>query len=542
MAELDKEKTKKELDKEEAARKAAKTSLDQTEDALGNPSDYPEDQELKDQEEFEKSPGLKDNPDEDVPQEELDKIAAAKAPNTSNDVSGGAESISTDKSPIEEPEDSSLKSEADQGLGSNTPEEEAALNSESDEERMPASIDDKENIAKASPSNYYSDLMQRLHAAQQKSNILQAANDAGRALYGGATSYRGVQQNPNFTKMFDVGDQEAQMPMKRFEQELAIEEQDPNAPAAEGFKQLLSKQFGINLDTFKNMSIAQMKMAAPFIEKPWETYAKGKLALDRTQLTEGGKNTRQADKISSTENMFGRKQNETERHNQSIEDIARQRLTAHGNSDQQKSFARVKTKLDQVRGATLQAEKDLMAVNKADELVSPYKNNPDALTNPQFNLLAMELAKAATGGVPTHEELKGLNVNTIPSGIQQLAQKMFGKPTPAERGEFVKQFIDYMHGIKKVQQKVIVDSYGRAIETEKPHLSPTDYDNLKDNYVNRFLNNYDYTAPNYKSTSQAPTAAQIKTTEYDGSTKLPANATSEQKAKRLQYLQSKAQQ
>lgn len=143
--------------------------------------------------------------------------------------------------------------------------------------------------------------------------------------------------------------------------------------------------------------------------------------------------------------------------------------------------------LESSRGnpAAQQAEKDIYAGQKLKSLMNQSGGN---LSPQQVQLAATEIAKIASGGVPSTHELQGLVPSTIPSSLASLAQYVSNKPTSAEAQEFMKQYNDYADSITNDAKGLIKDRYGRIIESRKRTLDPEDYKVLQEQYVNRFMN------------------------------------------------------
>lgn len=142
--------------------------------------------------------------------------------------------------------------------------------------------------------------------------------------------------------------------------------------------------------------------------------------------------------------------------------------------------------LEQLRGspAAAQAEKDDYAAQKAQSLVNMYKD-PNKLSNQQVQLLASEVSKIASGGVPTMHELEGLSPQTLTSKFAATMSKLTNNPTPANAGAFVKQYYDYTKALAKDSHKVIKDRYERILLPRKDRLG-AHYQDLSDKYIGRF--------------------------------------------------------
>lgn len=174
---------------------------------------------------------------------------------------------------------------------------------------------------------------------------------------------------------------------------------------------------------------------------------------------------------------------------------------AKANDKQNQALQQTTSMLEQMRGspAAAQAEKDIYAAQKVNSMVNLY-GDPNKLNPSQVQLLATEVAKIASGGVPSTHELQGLNPSTISSSLASLAQKVMNKPEGANAGEFVKAMQDYTNSLTKDAKEVIKDRYGRIIETNRNRLGDDNYNTLQSNYIKRFDN----------QAKQAPQSNKIK--------------------------------
>lgn len=167
--------------------------------------------------------------------------------------------------------------------------------------------------------------------------------------------------------------------------------------------------------------------------------------------------------------------------------VAKAKAESKGSGKEGSVLKSVGQMLETNRGnpATQQAEKDLYAVQKAEGLANLY-GDPNKLNPQQSNLYISEIAKIATGGVPTQSEMDALKSGSAKGRLAEIWQKVSNKPEPASAGEFIKAFQDYSKSLKQDAQNVINDKYGRVIETFKDDLGNKNYNKLQDQYVNRF--------------------------------------------------------
>ncbi len=153
-----------------------------------------------------------------------------------------------------------------------------------------------------------------------------------------------------------------------------------------------------------------------------------------------------------------------------------------------KNYVDTQTALEQERGlpALQQAEKDLYAADKVKSLVKQGGGDPNSL-NPQFvKLLVSEVGKIAQGGVPTTHELQDLTPATLNGQLAGVWQRFSNSPTPANAGEFIKQYQAYANSVSDDARNLIKNHYGRILNSRKRLLSDEDQKTLNDNYLNRF--------------------------------------------------------
>lgn len=137
--------------------------------------------------------------------------------------------------------------------------------------------------------------------------------------------------------------------------------------------------------------------------------------------------------------------------------------------------------------AARQAELDLYNADKVNSLANLY-GDPNKLSPNMLGLLVSEVGKIAKGGVPTTEEFHVLNPDTAQIVMAKMGQKLSGNPTPAQAGEFVKQYNAYTNAVARDAKRVIQNRNKRVVDLFKRDLQPYEYDDLVNYGVNRFDN------------------------------------------------------
>jgi hypothetical protein len=91
----------------------------------------------------------------------------------------------------------------------------------------------------------------------------------------------------------------------------------------------------------------------------------------------------------------------------------------------------------------------------------------------QLQLLAMEMAKMATGGVPGHAEIKTLVPDTVQTRLSLINKFLSNKPSDAQAGAFVKQNVAYINEMMNNYQNGLND-YKRKVLSGYKHSLPSE--------------------------------------------------------------------
>lgn len=178
------------------------------------------------------------------------------------------------------------------------------------------------------------------------------------------------------------------------------------------------------------------------------------------------------------------------KHDENKLKAAENKLIKQGQTDRQtrEDIFKVQQMAEQTRGspAVAQAEKDLYAAKKFDSLFN-LNGDPNNLNPQMVQLGATEIAKIASGGVPSIHELEGLNQNNIPKALASAAQIFTASPTPANQGELMKEYKKYSDALKSDAISTIEDKYGRVFNPhETEYGKNAAFQGMKDEYIGRF--------------------------------------------------------
>lgn len=236
-------------------------------------------------------------------------------------------------------------------------------------------------------------------------------------------------------------------------------DQMPNSPASLAKKALIQKLYP---GKFSDEDLADLSAAdiGDAVMKPLELDQR--IQAHKDEMIQRGK-----DRYAAAENKMD--QRSTERQDGAMKNTQALLESARGNP------------------AAAQAERDIYAASKARSLMNLYPD-PNHLSQAQVRLLASEVAKIASGGVPTQHELEGIAPETMKGKMSEYVSKLINEPTDANAAEFIKRYKDYTDALTKDAQGFIQDKYGRVIETNKDQLGDKHYQALKTHYLDRFNN------------------------------------------------------
>jgi hypothetical protein len=149
--------------------------------------------------------------------------------------------------------------------------------------------------------------------------------------------------------------------------------------------------------------------------------------------------------------------------------------------------------LQSARGnpAVQQAEKDSYSANKvqslASQAVDPKTGKVDLnkLSPQQVTLLAQETLKMASGGQGTEDELKLLTPGSAKYKMAMMAQNLKNAPQDANAGAYAQQLLNYATAIGNDSRNLLKQNYQGVIESKKPYLQSSDYNNLNKQFLDR---------------------------------------------------------
>lgn len=262
---------------------------------------------------------------------------------------------------------------------------------------------------------------------------------------------------PEISAALKANQMELQNQGTKLSNEKQTADQDPNSPQSIAVKDLIKRLYP---GKFDETSLAGMSKAdlGDSVMKPLELDEKIKEHKDEMRQKNADRATAATD-----------------------------RATAKATADQGKALNYVTTQLESARGdgAVKQAQVDLYSTKKINSLIGLY-GDPNKLTQQQVRLLADEVAKVATGGVPGEAGTEGITPNTLRGRMSTFVQNLTNSPTPANAAEFIKQYKDYAGAIANDAKSTIKSKLDAVIETHRNAMGEDNYNTVKKQYYNRY--------------------------------------------------------
>ena len=299
----------------------------------------------------------------------------------------------------------------------------------------------------------------------------------GGALLGAGIAGHGAQAaNPAYMHTNGL----AEAPVQDVQEKIAMQQNDPNSSVSKVARDYY-KSKGINVPD--STSYSDISKVAPFYLKDDAL----KNAIKKVTMQQQGANQRNANTQSAEDKRAANKLAIEKQKADAMQKAAEGNKELKGQANQDRALQQTKQMLESARGnpAAAQAEKDLYSVDKINSLYKLYPNI-DKMPDAQVGLVAQEIAKVATGGVPPGHGIDAVKPNTPESRLQKFFGQLQNHPNGANLGAYLKELKKYGDTLHNDAQKVIQDKYGRVIESSKKQLGDDNYKMLQDQYLNRF--------------------------------------------------------
>lgn len=156
--------------------------------------------------------------------------------------------------------------------------------------------------------------------------------------------------------------------------------------------------------------------------------------------------------------------------------------------DQADAKAKMTTSIATIlnRGAPAKAMDVDRRVDNINSLTQMY---PDLNKMPQnqVNALTDEITQIVTGGMSTEGKSAKLMNPSLASGFQNLMGKTLGKPTGAQLGSFIQEYLPYMQDLQNNARGYIKDSITPIMVGHNKKVAPEDMNEVKQTY-SKYLN------------------------------------------------------
>ncbi len=185
--------------------------------------------------------------------------------------------------------------------------------------------------------------------------------------------------------------------------------------------------------------------------------------------------------------------------------------------DEAKAKADMSTKIATVlnRGAVAKA---MDADRRVDNITSLINMYPDLDKMPlnQVHALTDEITQIVTGGMSTEGKSAKLMSPTLASGFSNLMGKTLGKPTGAQLGSFIQEYVPYMYDLQDNSRNYIKDQIHPIMTGFNKRVAPSDMQEVKETYA-KYFDAPAPKSPHNNSSSKTSTPGDNKVTVTNGS-------------------------
>lgn len=269
-------------------------------------------------------------------------------------------------------------------------------------------------------------------------------------------------------KFFDEQAKDADIPVKDYLAQVAMEKKDPNSAVSNGFRDYL-KRFGV--DVRGDFSAEDAEKLMPTVLKSYEADQSRDARSDEKEFLAGQNANNLKYKYDELEKLAGIKAQDNADKRDEKNDQAKD-----------KAYTDLRKNLETFRGnqAAQQASKDILSADKALQLVQG--KDPDKLTTQDLALLAGEMSKIATGGVPTEHGTQQLMPHNLQTKFAELQNFMLSKPTDAQAGEYIRKNIKYLSDMRDTAKQTISDFRRNIAKGYKNRVKEDDYNDALADY------------------------------------------------------------
>ena len=313
-------------------------------------------------------------------------------------------------------------------------------------------------------SHQNSGLMEKLQQAIDQKNRLSAQNriSAASGLIAAGLAGHGAEPNLQALKMSEANEN---APLQDLETKVKMSGFDPQSPASMALRQYLQQKGFKVPDT---ASANDLQTMLPYLKNDQAA----QLAMQKAQA-----------QIKSREDIAQKNRDAAA---QRVKDLVAGRIAASKAGQESKigkesrdAEVKAETDMNSTRGkqALMMAQRNLMAVKNAQKMLEEFPDT-DKWTPQQVTLFNSEIAKIATGGVPTESQIHELSNPTAASGMANIVQRLTNVPTGADQSKFINLNKQYLEGLGGVAQQTIRDNIGNVAKSYQDKLGPEAYKKL----------------------------------------------------------------
>ncbi len=152
------------------------------------------------------------------------------------------------------------------------------------------------------------------------------------------------------------------------------------------------------------------------------------------------------------------------------------------NKDQNDAYLHMRKDLESFRGnaAAQQASKDVLSADKTLAMVK--SKPPEQFTTQDLSLLAGEMAKIATGGVPTEHGIHNLMPSNLQTKMAEMQNFLTSKPTDAQAGAYIRANMKYVEEMQATAGDTLKTYRHNLAKGYKSKVRPEDFQEAANDY------------------------------------------------------------
>ncbi len=298
---------------------------------------------------------------------------------------------------------------------------------------------------------------QAMQSAQQVASQNQLYANLGRAFGGLANSTYG-HTGQNDTRIFDALDKSSQAPVQQEAEREAVQGQDPNSDLAKQLRKIYKPIFekaGLDTDALDDLGADEIKAYA---QNPLEF-------MDKQKTLEANK-------------QLALKTAETNA--QSRNDLRQQAMDMKATDAQSKAYTTMRKDLESFRG-NQSVQQAAIAVQNSDKALALVNSKP---TSQNLALLADEMGKIASGGVPGEHGVQALLPNNLNTKVAEIQAWVTGHPnaSAADVTEYLDNNREYINQVRGIAAQALHSYRSNIAKGYRARVSPDQFQEASDDY------------------------------------------------------------